>query len=125
METKNHYLFKKSPPNPCVTFRKSWRTTHFWLFRTAYSIYSQLPSLSAGRLLHPRPEDVPCRGDRDPLYMVLLIPHGGELHAPPALLTVPIVQEAGGSQSLSGHSGDDENSPCPSPGRPSSTQSLS
>jgi len=32
-------------------------------------IYSQLPSTSGGRLLHPQPEDAPCRGDRDPLNM--------------------------------------------------------
>jgi hypothetical protein len=29
---------------------------------TAYSIYSQLPSIY-GSLLHPQPEDVPCHGD--------------------------------------------------------------
>jgi len=33
---------------------------------TAYSIYSQLPSISRGRLLHPQPEDAPCRGARAP-----------------------------------------------------------
>jgi hypothetical protein len=26
-------------------------------------IYSQLPSISGGRLLHPQPEDAPCRGE--------------------------------------------------------------
>jgi hypothetical protein len=36
--------------------------------------YSQLPSISGGRLLHPQPEDAPCHGDRDPLNMVLLPP---------------------------------------------------
>jgi hypothetical protein len=30
---------------------------------TAYSIYSQLPSKTGGRLLHPKPEDAPCRDD--------------------------------------------------------------
>jgi hypothetical protein len=34
------------------------------LSATAYSIYLQLPSISGGRLLHPQPEDVPCRGDK-------------------------------------------------------------
>jgi hypothetical protein len=28
-----------------------------------YLLHSQLPSTSGGRLLHPQPEDVPCRGD--------------------------------------------------------------
>jgi hypothetical protein len=28
-------------------------------------MYSQLPSTSEGRLLHPRPEDAPCHGDWD------------------------------------------------------------
>jgi len=36
-----------------------------------FSIYSQLPSISGGRLLHPQPEDAPCRGDRDSYDMVL------------------------------------------------------
>jgi hypothetical protein len=35
-------------------------------------IYSQIPSISEGRLLHPQPEDDPCYGDRDPLNMVLI-----------------------------------------------------
>jgi len=30
----------------------------------AYSIHSQLPSKSAGRLLHPQPKNGPCRGKR-------------------------------------------------------------
>jgi hypothetical protein len=29
-------------------------------------MYSQLPSISGGRLLHPQPEDAPCRVDRGP-----------------------------------------------------------
>jgi hypothetical protein len=35
---------------------------------TVHSIYSQLPSISAGRLLHPQNEDVPCHAmvTRDP-----------------------------------------------------------
>jgi len=36
----------------------SWRTTPCRMFATAYSIYSQL--------LHPQPEDAPCRGDKGP-----------------------------------------------------------
>jgi hypothetical protein len=35
-------------------------------------IYSQLPSMSGSRLLHPRPEDGPCLDDRDPLNKVLV-----------------------------------------------------
>jgi hypothetical protein len=34
-------------------------------------IYSQLPSISGGRLLHPQPEDSPCYGDRHPLNMYI------------------------------------------------------
>ncbi|XP_069668946.1 dynein axonemal heavy chain 6 isoform X3 [Periplaneta americana] len=49
----------------------SWRTTPHRLSATAYSIYSQLPSISGGRLLDPQPEDSPCRGDRDPQYMLV------------------------------------------------------
>jgi hypothetical protein len=33
---------------------------------TACSIYSQLPSKTGERLLHPQPEDAPCRGDKGP-----------------------------------------------------------
>jgi hypothetical protein len=36
------------------------------LSATAYSVYSQLPSISVGRVLHPQPEDAPCRGDKWP-----------------------------------------------------------
>jgi hypothetical protein len=32
-------------------------------------IYSQLPSISGGYLLHPQPNDAPCPGDRDPHNM--------------------------------------------------------
>jgi hypothetical protein len=41
----------------------SWRTTNCRLSATAYSIYSQLPSIYGGRLLQPEPEDAPCRVD--------------------------------------------------------------
>jgi hypothetical protein len=40
------------------------------LTATACSIHSQLPSTSGGRLLHPQPEDAPCRGDMDTFNMV-------------------------------------------------------
>jgi hypothetical protein len=32
----------------------------------AYSIHSQLPSVSGGRLPHPQSEDAPCSGDKGP-----------------------------------------------------------
>jgi len=32
----------------------------------AYSMYSQLPYMFGGSLLHPQPHDAPCHGDRDP-----------------------------------------------------------
>jgi hypothetical protein len=35
----------------------TWRTTPCRLFATAYSTYSQLSSISGGRLFHPQPED--------------------------------------------------------------------
>jgi hypothetical protein len=47
---------------PCPTPR--WRTTSCRLSATAYSIDSQLPTISGVCLLHPQPEDVPCHGDR-------------------------------------------------------------
>jgi hypothetical protein len=31
-----------------------------------------LPSISGGRLLHPQPEDAPCRGDKGPTYTLHL-----------------------------------------------------
>jgi hypothetical protein len=37
---------------------------------TAYLIYSQLPFISGGRLLHPQPEGAPCRGDKGPPRMI-------------------------------------------------------
>jgi hypothetical protein len=36
--------------------------------RDWYSIYSQVSSIPIDRLLHPQPEDAPCRGDRGPHY---------------------------------------------------------
>jgi hypothetical protein len=56
------------------TLRSCWpharllnsRTTPCRPSATAYSIYSQLPSITGGRLLYPQPEDVPCRGDKGP-----------------------------------------------------------
>jgi hypothetical protein len=44
----------------------SWMITPCRLPATAYSIYSQLPSIPGGCLLPPQPEDAPCRGDRRP-----------------------------------------------------------
>jgi hypothetical protein len=41
----------------------SRRTTPCRISAIAYLIYSQLPSISGGRLLHPQPEDAPCRGN--------------------------------------------------------------
>jgi hypothetical protein len=49
-----------SPPTP------SCRTTTCRQSATAFSIYSQLLSIFGGRLLHPQPEDAPCRRDRGP-----------------------------------------------------------
>jgi hypothetical protein len=66
-------------PRPCVTFHNklvyyddellapSWSTTPCRLSATDYSIYSQFPSISRSRLLHPQPEDAPCRTDRNSL----------------------------------------------------------
>jgi len=51
---------------PCPN-SKSWRTTPFRLPAAAYSVYSQLPSTSAGSFLHPQSEDAPHCDDRDPL----------------------------------------------------------
>jgi hypothetical protein len=42
----------------------SLKATPCTLSATAYSIYSQLPSMSGGRLLYPQHEDTPCRGDK-------------------------------------------------------------
>jgi hypothetical protein len=36
----------------------------------AYSLYSQVLSISGGHVLHLQPEDLPCCGDRDPHNMV-------------------------------------------------------
>jgi hypothetical protein len=48
-------------PNP-----SSWTATPCRLSATAYSIYSQLPSISGGRLLYPQTEEAPCRGNMGP-----------------------------------------------------------
>jgi hypothetical protein len=47
----------------------NWRTTPCRLSTTAYSMCSQLSSISIGRSPHPQPEGAPCRGDVDPLIM--------------------------------------------------------
>jgi hypothetical protein len=44
----------------------TWRTLPCRLSMTAYAIYSQLPSISGGLLLHPQTEDAPCNGDKGP-----------------------------------------------------------
>jgi hypothetical protein len=44
----------------------SRRTPSCRLSATANSVYSQLPSKTWGRLLHPQPEEAPCRGDEGP-----------------------------------------------------------
>jgi len=40
-----------------------------WFYMTACSTHLQLPSTYGGRLLQPKPENTPCRGDMDPLNM--------------------------------------------------------
>lgn len=49
----------------------SSRTTHCRLSATTYSIYLQLPSISAGYFLYQQPEEAPCRVTRDPFNMEL------------------------------------------------------
>jgi hypothetical protein len=46
-----------------VTIGSTLKTTSCRL-PTPYSLHSQLPSISGGRLLHPQSEDVACRRDR-------------------------------------------------------------
>jgi hypothetical protein len=48
----------------------SWRVTPCRLSATAYSTYSQLPSISGGRLLYPQPEDAPCSSDSGHIYFI-------------------------------------------------------
>jgi len=43
--------------------------------RTAYLLYSQLPSISGGRLLHPHPEDAPCHVKRGPHNVARIVTH--------------------------------------------------
>jgi len=52
---------------PCPT--PSLWTTPYHQSVTAYSIYSQLPPTSGGRILHPQPKDAQCCGERDPHNM--------------------------------------------------------
>jgi hypothetical protein len=86
-----HYRVHNSPPSLrlCVTFRNKLviyveellapvptfklEVTPCRLSATAYSVYSQLSSISGDRLLHSQPQDVPCRPDRDPLNMGLFL----------------------------------------------------
>jgi len=46
----------------CLTKHHAIKT-----FRESRGITLQLPSTSTDRLLHPQPEDVPCRGDKGKL----------------------------------------------------------
>jgi hypothetical protein len=71
---KVHYRVHKGPlcqsPKPFLTFRNKLIFLRWGgpplvgLSATAYSIYSQLPSICGGHLLHPQPEDAPCLGDK-------------------------------------------------------------
>jgi hypothetical protein len=47
-----------------LAYPPSRRTILCRLSATAYSIYSQLPSVSGGRLLHLQPDEALCRGKR-------------------------------------------------------------
>jgi hypothetical protein len=40
---------------------------------TAFSVFSWLPSISGGHLLHIQPEDVPCHDESNPLNMASLL----------------------------------------------------
>jgi hypothetical protein len=55
-----------------TSWKSSWRTTPCRLSATAYSIHSQLPTISGATLLHPQPEDAPCCGNRDRLIVGFL-----------------------------------------------------
>jgi hypothetical protein len=64
----------------------SWRDTSYRLSVTAYSIYLQWSSISGGVLLHPQPEDAPCRGDlrtavlkTNLIFQYLNLTHGSEI----------------------------------------------
>jgi hypothetical protein len=48
-----------------LTQSPSRRTTPYRLSATAYSIYSQLSSISRGCILHLKPKNVPCHEDRE------------------------------------------------------------
>jgi hypothetical protein len=55
---------------------RSWRTTPYQPFATAFSLYSKLPfMLEAVLFLHPQSEHAPCRGDRDPRILVPKLHH--------------------------------------------------
>jgi hypothetical protein len=41
--------------------------------QTAYSIYSELPSISDVRFLYPQLEDEPCHGDKESTENVILV----------------------------------------------------
>jgi hypothetical protein len=63
--TKILYAFLISP------LRATWKTISCRLSMSAHALYSQLPSISGGRILHPQPEDAPYCGDRAPRNMAL------------------------------------------------------
>jgi len=48
---------------------QNWRSKRCRLSTSSNSMYTQLPSTSSGRFLHPQPAGAPCRGDRDPRNM--------------------------------------------------------
>jgi len=67
-----HYVTFRNKLYPFFTLRSyqppirhpNQRTSPCRLSTIAYSIYSELPSMSGGLLLHPPPEETPCLGDR-------------------------------------------------------------
>jgi hypothetical protein len=52
---------------PCQN--SGWRTTNCLLSATVYWIYSQVPCIFGGHILHPQAEDAPCCGDIEQLSM--------------------------------------------------------
>jgi hypothetical protein len=65
---KCDFLYLTSP-KPCVACNKihfKARTIPYRISVTAFSIYSQISSISGGRLLHPQTENALCRGENGP-----------------------------------------------------------
>jgi hypothetical protein len=46
---------------------RGWTTTTCQLSAAVYSVF-EVPSMSGDRLLHPQPENAPCRGERNQAY---------------------------------------------------------